>query len=112
MSENRKRALRLKFDSRLKLELHGAKITANAGGRAAHASSRRRRQRGVGLDQRRIRRPPQVGPLVGGGGEPLDMDPDATGKVKVGANVIAIRVWNDAETGGLYRRGFLRAPKR
>jgi hypothetical protein len=41
----------------------------------------------------------------------LEMDVDATGKVKAGANVIAIRVWNNAEIGGLYRRGFLWAPK-
>jgi hypothetical protein len=41
----------------------------------------------------------------------LEMDVDVTGKVKAGANVIAIRVWNDAEIGGLYRRGFLWAPK-
>ncbi|NQU10380.1 DUF4838 domain-containing protein [bacterium] len=45
------------------------------------------------------------------GREPLEMDVDATGKVKAGANVIAIRVWNNAEIGGLYRRGFLWAPK-
>jgi hypothetical protein len=39
------------------------------------------------------------------------MDVDATGKVKSGQNVIAIRVWNNAEVGGLIRRGFLWAPK-
>jgi hypothetical protein len=41
----------------------------------------------------------------------LEMEVDATGKVKAGPNVITVRVWNDAEIGGLYRRGFLWAPK-
>ena len=41
----------------------------------------------------------------------LEMDVDATGKVRAGENVIAIRVWNNAEIGGMYRRGFLWAPK-
>jgi len=41
----------------------------------------------------------------------LEMDVDATGKVKAGKNVIAVRVWNNAEIGGMYRRGFLWAPK-
>ena len=45
------------------------------------------------------------------GREPLEMDVDATGKVKAGRNVITIRVWNDAEIGGMLRRGFLWAPK-
>jgi len=45
------------------------------------------------------------------GTTPLEMDVDATGKVKAGRNTIAIRVWNDAEIGGVYRRGFLWAPK-
>jgi hypothetical protein len=45
------------------------------------------------------------------GREPLEMDVDLTGKVNAGANLIAIRVWNDAEIGGLYRRGFIWAPK-
>lgn len=40
----------------------------------------------------------------------LAMDVDVTGKVKPGKNVIAVRVWNNAEIGGLYRRGFLWAP--
>jgi hypothetical protein len=40
-----------------------------------------------------------------------EMDVDATGKVKAGDNVIAVRVWNNAEVGGLLRRGFLWAPK-
>jgi len=41
----------------------------------------------------------------------LEMDVDATGKVKAGPNIIAIRVWNNAEIGGLDRRGFLWAPR-
>lgn len=41
----------------------------------------------------------------------LEMDVDASGKVKVGPNVIAIRIWNNAEIGGLFRRGFLWTPK-
>jgi hypothetical protein len=45
------------------------------------------------------------------GRQGLEMDVDATGKVKSGQNVIAIRVWNNAEVGGLIRRGFLWAPK-
>ena len=45
------------------------------------------------------------------GRTPLEMDVDVTGKVKAGPNTIAIRVWNSAEIGGLYRRGFLWAPK-
>ncbi|OGV65975.1 MAG: hypothetical protein A2498_07135 [Lentisphaerae bacterium RIFOXYC12_FULL_60_16] len=45
------------------------------------------------------------------GRDALEMDVDVTGKVKAGANVIAIRVWNNAEIGGLYRRGFLWSPK-
>lgn len=45
------------------------------------------------------------------GRDALEIDVDVTGKVKAGSNVIAIRVWNDAEIGGLYRRGFLWAPK-
>jgi hypothetical protein len=45
------------------------------------------------------------------GTERLEMEVDATGKVKAGKNVIAIRVWNNAEIGGMYRRGFLWAPK-
>jgi hypothetical protein len=46
------------------------------------------------------------------GRESLEMDVDATGKVKAGDNVIAVRVWNNADIGGLYRRGFLWAPKK
>ena len=45
------------------------------------------------------------------GREGLEMDVDATGKVKPGDNVIAVRVWNNAEPGGMLRRGFLWAPK-
>jgi len=40
----------------------------------------------------------------------LAMDVDATGKVKAGQNVIAVRVLNDAEIGGMYRRGYLWSP--
>lgn len=42
---------------------------------------------------------------------PLEMDVDVTGKVKPGPNLIAIRVLNSAELGGLIRRGFLWSPK-
>ena len=45
------------------------------------------------------------------GRQGLEMDVDATGKVKSGHNVIAIRVWNNADVGGLIRRGFLWSPK-
>ena len=45
------------------------------------------------------------------GRDRLEMDVDATGKVKAGPNVIAVRVWNDAEIGGMLRRGFLWAPR-
>ena len=45
------------------------------------------------------------------GRQGLEMDVDATGKVKSGQNVIAIRVWNNANVGGLIRRGFLWASK-
>ena len=42
------------------------------------------------------------------GRERLEMDVDATGKVQAGPNVITIRIWNDADSGGgLLRRGFL-----
>jgi len=41
----------------------------------------------------------------------LEMDVDVSGKVKAGANLIVVRVWNNAEIGGLLRRGFLWAPK-
>ncbi|MHB0939901.1 MAG: DUF4838 domain-containing protein [Armatimonadota bacterium] len=40
----------------------------------------------------------------------LAMDVDATGKVKAGQNVIAVRILNNAEIGGMYRRGYLWAP--
>jgi len=40
----------------------------------------------------------------------LEMDVDVSGKVKKGANVIVVRVWNNAEVGGLFRRGFIWAP--
>jgi hypothetical protein len=41
------------------------------------------------------------------------MDVDATGKVKAGDNVIAVRVSRPADAGGgLLRRGFLWAPNK
>ena len=46
------------------------------------------------------------------GRQELEMDADATGKVKPGRNTIAIRVWNNADIGGLCRRGFLWSPKK
>ncbi len=45
------------------------------------------------------------------GRKQLEMDVDATGLVKAGENVVTVRVWNNAETGGLFRRGFLWAPR-
>jgi hypothetical protein len=39
------------------------------------------------------------------------MDVDVTGKVKAGANVVTVRVWNNADIGGLCRRGFLWGPR-
>lgn len=36
---------------------------------------------------------------------------DLTQAAKAGTNTLVIRVWNDAEIGGLYRRGFIYAPK-
>ncbi len=39
------------------------------------------------------------------------MELDATGLVKPGQNVVTVRVWNNAEIGGLHRRGFLWAPR-
>ena len=43
---------------------------------------------------------------------PHDLDVDVTNLVQPGKrNTIAIRVWNDAELGGLYRRGFFWAPR-
>ena len=44
------------------------------------------------------------------GRDALEMEVDVTGKVKPGTNLIAIRVWNNAEIGGLYRRGLLYTP--
>jgi hypothetical protein len=39
------------------------------------------------------------------------VDLDVTGLVRPGErNTVAIRVWNDAEPGGIYRRGFLYSP--
>jgi hypothetical protein len=43
-------------------------------------------------------------------GRNQEIDLDVTPLVKPGRNVIAIRVWNDADVGGLYRRGFLWSP--
>lgn len=44
-------------------------------------------------------------------GGPHFVDLDVTGLVRPGErNTVAIRVWNDAEIGGLYRRGFLYSP--
>ena len=45
------------------------------------------------------------------GRDASEMDVELTGKVVAGTNVLAIRVWNSADIGGLYRRGFLWAPK-
>jgi hypothetical protein len=45
------------------------------------------------------------------GREPLEMDVDATGKFKAGTNIVTVRVWNNAEIGGLFRRGFVWSPK-
>lgn len=42
---------------------------------------------------------------------PHDFDLDVTKLVKPGKNMIAIRIWNDAEFGGLFRRGFFWSPK-
>ncbi len=44
------------------------------------------------------------------GTERKQMNVDVTGMVQEGPNVVAIRVWNDAEIGGLFRRGFLWSP--
>jgi hypothetical protein len=41
----------------------------------------------------------------------LEMEVDATGLVQPGPNVVTVRVWNNAEIGGLLRRGFLYQPK-
>jgi hypothetical protein len=42
----------------------------------------------------------------------LEMDVDATGMVKAGDNVIAVRAWRNADVGGgMLRRGFLWSPK-
>ncbi len=40
------------------------------------------------------------------GRDELEMDVDVTGKVKPGENVVAVRVWNNAEIGGLFPQGF------
>lgn len=45
------------------------------------------------------------------GRKPLEMEVDATGLVRPGDNLITVRVWNNAEIGGMYRRGFLWTPK-
>ena len=43
---------------------------------------------------------------------PHDVDLDVTSLIKPGQrNTIAIRIWNNADIGGLYRRGFLYSPK-
>jgi len=42
---------------------------------------------------------------------PIEMDVNLTGKLKAGRNLIAIRVWNSNELGGLLRRGFVWSPK-
>ncbi len=44
------------------------------------------------------------------GRKALEMDVDATGKIKAGPNLIAVRVLNQAEIGGLYGRGFIYTP--
>lgn len=44
------------------------------------------------------------------GRDALEFDVDVTGKVKAGDNVLTVRILNDAEIGGLYRRGFVWAP--
>lgn len=41
---------------------------------------------------------------------PHDFDMDVTKFIKAGKNVVTIRIWNDAEFGGLFRRGFLYSP--
>jgi len=42
----------------------------------------------------------------------LDFDLDVTKLVRPGQkNTIAIRVWNNTDIGGLYRRGFFWSPK-
>jgi len=41
-----------------------------------------------------------------------EVEMDVTAAMKPGqANTVAIRVWNDAEIGGIYRRGFFYSPK-
>ena len=42
---------------------------------------------------------------------PHDFDLDVTKLVKPGKNSITIRIWNDAEFGGLFRCGFFWSPK-
>jgi beta-galactosidase len=46
------------------------------------------------------------------GREPNEMDLDVASMVKPGDNLIAVRVWNNADIGGLFRRGFLWAPRK
>ncbi len=41
-----------------------------------------------------------------------DFDMDISNLVKAGKNLIAVRVLNDSEIGGLYRRGFIWSPKK
>ena len=48
--------------------------------------------------------------LYWSGREALEMDVVATGKLQAGRNLIAIRVWNSSEHGGLIRRGFIWSP--
>jgi len=43
--------------------------------------------------------------------QPHEFELDATKLLKPGKNTIAIRVLNDAEIGGLFRRGFFYSPK-
>jgi hypothetical protein len=42
---------------------------------------------------------------------PRDFELDVGALVKPGRNTIAIRVWNDTDIGGLFRRGFLYSPR-
>lgn len=40
-----------------------------------------------------------------------ELDVDVTKLVKPGRNTVTIRIWNNADVGGMYRRGFFYAPK-
>ena len=80
-------------------------VPARRGGQAAQAASRRRDQRGLGLDQRRIRRAPRRGSSGGRAATPWRWTWTRPARSRPGANVIAIRVWNDAEIGGLSAAG-------